>query len=352
MTFESPVENWLVVGALFVGLPALLALAIVISQLLHVKSGCLAFLLFVGAGLVCVLGVATYLNRGGQFAIGEVLGKSEQLVYHLDGSWNRQLEAQVKYTLPDTTDPITDTLSLLPGRYDEMRQGDFVQLRCSQVPGLFRFTRLEDQNTRDQLWDRAAARPFFFLLGLGLLFVLAARLILRAGFPSLLFLTASVTIGAWWMTGVGIPLWQQIALRTASLNTVTAYVREIHEPYLGSGLRAWFSAKFFAPYDLILLDLIPLGRTEALLSVDVVDRASANVTPASNITVRYLPADPRIALVPDTGHSFLWKNGFLITLLAFFLLAAAAVVAFLFKQQLSGLNEDEGDDEPLPNRLN
>ena len=340
MTFESPVEDWLVLGALLVGLPSLLGLALVISHLLRVKSGCLSFLFFVGAGLISVFGVATYLNRGGQFAIGEVLGKREELLYHLDGSWNRQLEAQIKYTLPDTTVPITDTLSLLPARFDEMRQGDFVQLRCSQVPGLFRFTRLEDQNARSQIWARAAGRPFFFLFGLGLLLVLAARLIFNSSFPILLFLTSFVTIGAWWMTGVAIPLWQQIALRTASLNTVTAYVREIHQPYLGAGLRAWLSAKLFAQYDLILLDLIPLGRTEALLAVDVVDRASANVTPATNITVRYLPADPRMALVPDTGHSFLWKNGCLLTLFALFLLVAAAVAAFLLNQQLNELNEE------------
>jgi hypothetical protein len=57
--------------------------------------------------------------------------------------------------------------------------------------------------------------------------------------------------------------------------------------------------------------------------------------------VRYLPADPRIALVPDTGHSFLWKNGLLVTLLALFSLAAAAIVAFLLWQQLNDMNEDE-----------
>jgi hypothetical protein len=341
MTFESPVQNWLILAALFVGLPALLGLAVLVSHLLRVKSGCLPFLLFVAGGLIGVFGIATYLNRGGQFVIGEIVSKREQLVYHLDGSWNRQIAAQVRYTLPDTTVAITDTLSLLPARFDEMHQGDFVQLRCSEIPGFFRFTRLEDQNTRDQLWGRAAGRPFFLLLGLGLLLVLAVRLILRAGLPTLLFLTAFVTIGAWWMTGVGIPLWQQIALRTASLNSVTALVREIHQPYLEHDIRGWFAAKLFAPYDLILLDLTPFGRSEPLMALDVVDRASVNVVPGSSITVRYLPADPRVALVPDTGHSFLWKNGLLDTLLALLLLAAAAVTAFLISQQLNDMTEDE-----------
>jgi hypothetical protein len=302
------------------------------------QSGCLTFVLFVAAGLLCIFGVAAYLNQGGQIVLGEVIGKQEQLVYHLDGSWNRQIEAQLKYTPPDSPLAVTDTLSLLPGRFDDLHQGDFLPLRCSQAPGLFRFTRLEDQSTRSQLWARAAARPFFFILGLGLLLVLAARLTLRPRFPTLFFLIGFVTTGAWWMTGVAIPLWQQIALRTASLDTVTAQVREIHQPYMGNDLRAWFSAKLFAPCDLILLDLIPLGRTEPLLSIDVVDRASANLTPGANITVRYLPADPRIALVPDTGHSFLWKNGLIVTLLALIALAAAAAVAFLLRQQFNETN--------------
>jgi hypothetical protein len=339
MTFESPVENWVVLAALFAGLTALLGLAVIISHILQVRSGCLPFLLFVGVGLLSVFGFATYLNRGGQLVVGEVLSKREQLVYHLDGSWNRQIEARVQYTLPDTTVPITDTLSLEPARFDDMHQGDFVRLRCSEAPGLFRFTRLEDQSTRAQLWAIATARPFFFFLGLGLLLVLAARLISRAKFPLLFFLTAFVTIGAWWTTGVAIPLWQQIALQTTSLNTVTALVREIHRPYLGDDLRAWFSAKLLAPYDLILVDLTPFGRSERIMAIDVVDRASVNVLPGTSITVRYLPADPRIALVPDSGHRFLWKNGAIFTLLALLLLAAAAVVAFLLRQQLHETND-------------
>jgi hypothetical protein len=341
MTFESPVENWLVLAVIFIGLPALLGFALLISHFLPVKSGCFSFLLFVAGGVISVFGLATYLNRGGEIVLGEVVGKKEQLIYHLDGSWNRQIAAEVRYTPPDTTVAISDTLSLLPARFDDMHQGDFVQLRCSQVAGLFRFTRLEDQNLRAQLWAKAADRPFFFLLALGLLLVLAARLILRAGFPTLFFLTGFVTIGAWWMAGVGIPLWQQLALRMSSLNTVTANVREIHQPFLGHDLRARFSARFFAPYDLILLDLTPLGRSERLMSIDVVDRASVNVRPGTNITVRYLPADPRLALVPDTGHSFLWKNGFIITILAFIGLAAATAVAFLLREQFNDMSDEE-----------
>jgi hypothetical protein len=231
----------------------------------------------------------------------------------------------------------------LPARFDDMHQGDFVQLRCFQVAGLFRFTRLEDQNARAQVWAKAVDRPFFFLLSLGLLAVLGARLVFRAHLPTLFFLTGFVTILAWWMTSVLFPLWQETSLRLASFDTTIANVREVHHPYLGSGLRAWISAKLYAPYDVIVLDMIPLGGSERLMSIDVVDRASVNVRPGNNISVRYSPADPRFAVVPDTGHSFIWKNGFLTTFFALLALAAVGVVTFILNQQLRDLASE--DDE-------
>jgi hypothetical protein len=334
----------MVLSIIFAGLPALLGFALLVSWLLRVKSGCLPFALFVVLGLSGVFGVATYLDRGGQKTVGEVIAKSELLVYHLDGSWNRLIEAEVKYNPSDTSPPVIDTLSLLPARYDEMHQGDFVELRCFQVPGLFRFTRLEDQNARAQFWGKAVDRPFFFLLGLGLLFVLCARLVFHAHLATVFFLTGFVTIAAWWMTGVFIPLWQETTLRMGSFDTVIANVREVHRPYLGTGLRAWVSAKLFAPYDVIVLDMIPLGRSERLMSIDVVDRASVNVKRGNNISVRYSPADPRFAVVPDTGHSYIWKNGVLITLLALLALAAIAAVTAILKQQLSELDLEDQDE--------
>jgi hypothetical protein len=341
MTFESPVLKWLILGVLFVGLPVLLGLAVAISRLARVKSGCLPFLLFVASIFILVFGIATYLNRGGQQVSGEVLTKSELLAYHLDGSWNRLIEAEVKYQPSDNSPPVTDTLSLLPARFDDMHQGDFVQLRCFQVPGLFRFTRLEDQNARAQVWAKAVDRPFFFLLALGLLAVLGAGLVFHAKLPTLFFLTGFVTILAWWITGVLFPIWQETSLRLASFDTTLANVREVHHPYLGKGLRAWFSAKLFVPYDVIVMDMIPLGRSERLMSIDVVDRDSVNVRPGSNVTVRYSPADPRFAVVPDTGHSFIWKNGLLTTFFSLIALAAVMVVTMILRQQLGELAEED-----------
>ena len=348
MTFESPVLKWLVLGVFFIGLPALLGLGVGIARLLRIRSGCLPFLFFVAGILVAVLSVPTYLNHAGQITSGEVIDKKEGLVYHLDGSWNREIVARVKYNPPDAAFAVTDTLSLLPARYDEMHQGDFVQLRCSDVAGVFRFTRLEDQSARAQVWSEVTDEPFFSLLFLGLLLVLAARLILRAGFPTLFFLSGLVTIGAWWITGAVMPLWQEASIRMESLNTVNATVREIHDPYLGTGARAWISQRLFAPDELILLDLTPLGRSERLLSIDVVDRGSASVKPGDNINVQYPPDDPRFARVRDSSHTHFWKNALIVSVLALLALAVVARVALLLRDQLSG--PPQAQPPPKPRR--
>jgi hypothetical protein len=335
MSFDSPVLPWLVLAVFLVALPALLGLSVGLFRLLGVWSGCLSFLLFVVLVLLAALSIPTYLSHSGQPARGEVLDKKEQLIYHLDGSWSREITARVKYRLSETGPAVTDTLSLLPTRFDEMRQGDFVDLRCSEVAALFRFTRLEDQSPGVQLWALATDQPFFALLSLGILIVLGSRLILRAVFQMLFFLTGFVTIAAWWISGAVIPLWQEASIRIQSLDTVSANVREIHDPYLGTDLRARVSNRLFAPYELILLDLTPLGGSERLLSIDVVDKNSAGVKPGDTVNVQYPPGDPRVARVRDSSHTHFWKNAAIITILAFLALAFVIGVTMLLQQQLS-----------------
>jgi hypothetical protein len=345
MIFESPVLNWLSLAIVFVALPALLGLAVFVPRLFNVRSGCLPIAIFVTVAVIAVFGVTTYLNSTGADTVGEVLEKKEVLVYHLDGSWTHQTNAIIRYRPADSAEPKTEALSLVPARYDEMRQGDFVQLRYAQVPGLYRFVRLKDQSTSSQLWLRATEQPFFVLLTLGLFLAFALRLTMPViTFPILFFLIGFVTIGAWWITSAGIPMWDETAIRTSSLDAVSANVREIHRPYLGSDLRAFFTRKLFAPCELILLDMTPLGAPEPILSVDVVDRGTAQVRPGTTVNVRYLPADPRFALVPNTAHSYLWKNGMLITFLALLALAAVAMIAYILREQL-GEFEGEGEED-------
>jgi hypothetical protein len=150
--------------------------------------------------------------------------------------------------------------------------------------------------------------------------------------PRLFFLSGLVIIGAWWISTVAMPLWQQATIRTGSLNTVSATVREIHQPYVTDGPRAWISDKLFMPDQLILLDIIPLGRSQALLSVDMVDLGSSNLRPGQSVNVEYSPGAPRFALVPDATRDYIWKNALMSTFLAALILFIVAKIVSLLSE--------------------
>ncbi len=331
MAFEGPVFAWFILALFPIALPVLLAL--ILSRVLHIEAGCLPLLILIAVGIMSAFGIAAFLDSSGDKVTGEILGKKDFIVYHLDGSWNRKMVAEIGYRSSDTALPATASLQLPPARFDEIHQGDFVELRCSDPKSFFRITRLADQGTMSQVWYLATDQPFLSLFVLGLLLVMCARFRWNWSLPMLFFLTGFVTIGAWWMSGVAIPLWEQSSTVIGSLNNVSARVREIHPPYLGSGLQGWISNNLYSTDDLILLNLIPLGQSQQVLSVDAVDQGSANLRPGQSLNVRYSAADPRYALVPDATRRFLWKNGMINTFLAGLALFGVIRVAFLLQKR-------------------
>jgi hypothetical protein len=331
MNFPGPVLAWLTLALLPIILP--LFLAVIIRRVMHVQSGCLVLVVMVVVGLLSAFGIAAYLDSGGLSVRGELLDKRESIIYHLDGSWDRKMVADISYRPSDTAAPITTSLDLLPARFDELNQGDFVELRCPAEPRMFQVVRLEDQQTYSQVWFWLTNQPFLSFFVLGLLFVLVARFMLDATLPTLFFLTGLVTIGSWWMASVGVPLFEQASALLGSLNSANAIVREIHPPYLGEGLQGWISTKLFTQSDLILLDVIPVGRSAPILSVDQVDLGSASLAPGQGVTVEYSTGNPRFSIVPDASRSYLWKNGLLNTLVALLAMLGVAKVSFMIRHK-------------------
>jgi len=326
MDFDGPVLAWLVLALLPFALPVLLGF--ILRQLLHVQAGLLPLIALIIIAAGSAYGLAAYLDQTGQPIKGEVLAKRESLVYHVDGSWNRKTAADISYRPSDSAPPVVKTLDLVPSRFDEINQGDFVDLRYPADPNSFRILRLEDQTTLSQVWYWLNNQPFLFFFLLGLLFVLAVWFMLQISLTTLFFLSAFVTIGAWWVAAVGIPLWEQTSTLFGSLNSVSATVKEVHPPYLGSGLQHWISTGLYRPSDLILLDIIPVGRPQHILSIDQVDLGSSNLRPGQAISAEYSAANPRISIVPDASRTFLWKNALLSS--TFALLAMFGVARFAY----------------------
>jgi hypothetical protein len=331
MSFDGPVLAWLILSLFPIALPVLLA--VIIRRLLHMQGGCLTLVGLLVIGLLSALGIAAYVDASGVEVKGEVLIKREFLVYHVDGSWNRKMIADISFRTSDATPLVTRSLDLTPSRYDEINQGDFVLLRCPGKPGMLRVVRLEDENTLPQLWYWLTNQPFLFCFAVGLGLILAVRFKWPVGLPMLFFMSGFVTVGAWWIASVGIPIWLQAAALFGSANSVTATVREVHPPYLGEGLQGWISTKLYSPADLILVDLTPVGRSETVLSVDEVDLGTSILRAGQGVTVDYSAANPRVSLVPDATRSFVWKNGLLSSFFALVALAGIGKLAYEIRER-------------------
>jgi hypothetical protein len=339
MTFDGPVLAWVILGLLPIVLPVILAL---IVKLVFHQTGCLPLVILLALGLLLAFGIAAYLNSGGLTIKGQVMGKQESIVYHLDGSWDRKLVATVSYNVTPTEPTTTKSLDLAPSRFDEIHQGDFVLLRVPDTSSVFQIVRLEEQGVLSQVWYLLTDQPFLCCFVLGLSFVLAVRFILNLNLPTLFFLSTFMTVGAWWMANVGIPVWQESRLLFGSLNSYAGTVREIHPPYLGRGAQKWFSLHMFQASDLILVNILPVGDTDPIISVDQVDLGSAKLRPGQTVSVEYSAANPRMAIVPDATRNYVWKNGLLDTLFAVLILFGISGLTYFFKD-LGG--KPDGDDE-------
>jgi hypothetical protein len=287
----------------------------------------------VAVGLLSALGIGAYLDSGGLLVRGEVLDKRELIVYHLDGSWNRKMVADISYRTSDTAAPITTTLDLLPARFDEINQGDFIDVRYPAEPRLMQVIRLDDQKSYSQIWFWLTNQPFLSFFILGLLFVLGVRFMLRASLPTVFFLGGLVTVGAWWAVSVAVPLLAQAGTLFGSLNSANATVREVHPPYLGTGAQGWISTTLFEPTDLILLDLVPIGHSQPILSIDQVDLGSVGLAPGQGVIVEYSTENPRHCVVPDASRHYLWRNGALNTLLALVVMLGIGKAALMIRHQ-------------------
>ena len=348
MNFDGPVLAWFTLAIFPIALPIILAT--ILSYVWPAKAGCLPLVILFVIGLASAFGISAYLDSGDSSITGQVLSKKESLVYFRDGSWSRKMVAQIRADSPETSSPIV-SLNVLPAKYDELNQGDFVQLVSYDRFGVLHITRLQDQTTASYFWYWVDDQPFLFFFVSGLVLLLAVRFLLHVGLPAVFFLSGVVTIGSWWISAVAVPLWQQSGTLLGSLNTVGANVEEIHPPYLGGGLQGWFSTKILTPYDLILLEIIPIGHTEPIQSVDMVDINSSNLKVGQSVNVEYSAANPRYSIVPDASRSYLWKNGLICTIFAVLAMLGVARLAFLIREQRKKpAAVPAGARKPPPNR--
>ena len=117
MSFDGPVVAWLTLALLPIALPILVA--VILRQFFHVQAGCLWLVILVGLGLAAAFAVTLYLDSGGEVVKGQIVGKQESLVYHVDGSWDRKLTAKVSYSVAPGQPTIIKALDLIPARFDD-----------------------------------------------------------------------------------------------------------------------------------------------------------------------------------------------------------------------------------------
>jgi hypothetical protein len=333
MTFESPLLAWSTLAIAPIAVPVLLA--IFLRRFVHIRLGFLVVTGLIAVGVILLFGIAAFFDSRGVVVLAELVSKQELIAYHPDGSWDRKMVATVYFHPADSEQNINVPLTVLPSIFDEIHQGDFVQVRRSNSSDLVHLTRLEDETTMSLVESWLADQPFLivFAFSMGILGLVQLRW--HAAAPQLFFVTALIIIGAWWVSAVALPLWEQTTRRMGAMNSANATVREIHPPPVGHDARAWISSKLFAPYDLVLLEYFPFGNMTPIMAVDMVDFGSVKLQPGQSVNIDYLPSNARYALIPGGSRGYIWKNAVGGTLLAALaLIALSQLVTFLYEKKL------------------
>lgn len=284
-----------------------------------------AFILLVLAAGVTVIALpfvisSLYVDERGIDIAGRVYFKRETIKVPYTG-WERSSEATIQYDPPDSGAVSFFTLRLAPERYDALHVGQTVNLHYLQrkdtptVPlahvlreiNALPMVRLADQRAFSGLRNFFTGRVIFYCEAL-------------AAFVVLLFIwhmAGSRLFG--WAIGICIAL-AVISLMvqgfprpmprpTVDVRKGTGRVKSISNiDRLFEGRRArGFNAD--QPVDVVGIEFIPAGRTEAVVAVDLIDSGSLpGLKENSTVPIEYEAQSPRTAYIQAATRTFVSRN--------------------------------------------
>lgn len=263
---------------------------------------------------------ALYVDQRGITIPGRVFSKRETVTVR-DSGWTRASEATIEYSPPDQSGPVFFTTHLSPDQYDALHTGQTVSLRYLQrrdIPAV----------PMANIWRELHALPVVRLAGqrafsgFAMLFTPGVILVCEVigGVAILLFLWRRARWpGFWWAVGISCALGLGALLIHDFPKPTPPPVTDIRQ---GSGrvasiaridhlFRGKRTQGFTAdqPVDIVGIEFVPAGRTDAVVAVDLIDSGSLpGLKENSVVAIQYEGQSPRTAYLQTATREFVGRN--------------------------------------------
>lgn len=271
--------------------------------------GLLLTIIVVGA----FLGLSLYLDAKSIPTPGEVTTKRETINFgsRRSDSWSRRTAVEVRYQPVGHYAPLTANITVDLATYDRLHVGSPVVVRYPDDPRFRDFlflplARLDGQTTWTVI--RTALPPGtgrVVLLVLGALVLLKLWTWLRGRVRGLGWLLVAYLLGAALFLFFPWPDRAESGPRDTALATVRS-IRPVH--YL-PGSRGRRGSTLLQPYDFVVLEYVPQGRADPVVTVDAVDAGSVlGLAPGRTIAVNYVVGDVRSASIEGGRRTYRQRN--------------------------------------------
>jgi hypothetical protein len=285
-----------------------------------------------------------YVDQRGITITGRVYFKREVVTIHNSG-WNRYAQATIEYAAPDQSGVSFFDARLDPEHYDALHKGQAVSLhylRRRDIPTVplshvlsemhaLPTVRLAGQKAFSDL-RRSFTRNVIILCGV------------IAGVVILLFLWRATRLpGFWWAVGlcvlvaIAALLIQDFptptprpAIHVLKASARVSSVGRIYRLFEGSHDQGVIADQ---PIEVVGIEFVPAGRTEPVVAVDLIDKASVpGLKENSIVPIEYEGESPRTAYIQTATRTFVSRNlsGIAVQTVLSVLVLAAFLLGALF----------------------
>jgi hypothetical protein len=310
--------------------------------------GFIRLILLCGVGLVVApfLVSSLYVDQRGIEILGRVHHKSETIITSYS-TWKRSLEASIQYDLPKGAGVSFFTAFLNPEQYDALHPGNVVKvhyLRQQDIPDLpftkvlwqmhmLPVVRLADQQTFSRVKELFTPNVIFFCEAIAGFAVLLWiwRLAGWGGLPWVIVGLIAVGIAVSEIRDFPKPTPQPSKNVLRGVGRVKS-VSRIDRLFQGSHERGILADQ---PINVVGVEFVPVGRTEPVVAVDLVDANSQAVLQENtNVEIEYEADSPRTAYLQKATRTFLHRN--LMGTITQVVLSVLVIAVILFLGNLLG----------------
>src|SRR5258706_3236966 len=307
----------------FGGLLLIYLLTAVIKFLTRGRGGmATGFFLPVLLVVLLGLGVSFYLDNNGDVVPGTVVAKNEEINVYDTGTYMRFLNIDVQFQPLNTGYPTTIRMPVNAALFDQLHNGQAVQVRYINPAGLFLFSRLKQQTTFSLIPWNVMWLILLIVSFVGLAYLWSRKPRRRAdtvvepgsepAAPPSLRRPIAFVLFIVWLGAVLFTVFQPVLMPVSSdsWQTTTAQLKAIRRYIeVTESRRTSRTIPLVQPFAIVQFTFTPQGLSDSVTGVDVVDSATSTLPEqGSHLTIKYPADNPRAAVIVDAARTHYWKN--------------------------------------------